>query len=110
MWEEKAFEHAQKEQPMECCGLLVKDQGKLDYWPCRNVAFKHDVANFVIEPDDWALCEDSVDEIIGIVHSHPEGEFKFSDNDIASCNYLDVPFYLVEPSTQSIIHIEPQKL
>ena len=32
---------------------------------------------------------------------------KFSDNDIASCNYLDVPFYLVDPSTQSLslIHI-----
>jgi len=35
--------------------------------------------------------------------------FEFSDNDIASCNYLDVPFYLVEPETQSIIHIEPQE-
>ena len=52
MWKEKAFEHATKEQPLECCGILVKDKGELDYWPCRNVAFKHDVANFVIEPDD----------------------------------------------------------
>tara|TARA_R100000329_G_scaffold141291_2_gene124030 strand:- start:584 stop:931 length:348 start_codon:yes stop_codon:yes gene_type:complete len=108
MWKEKAFEHAQKEQPLECCGLLVKDKGKLDYWPCRNVAFKHDVANFVIEPDDWALCEDSVDEIIGIVHSHPNFDMNFSPADIASCNALDLRFYLVNPDTKTTIYIDPE--
>ena len=108
MWKEKAFEHAITEQPLECCGLLVKDKGELDYWPCRNVAFKHDVANFVIEPDDWATCEDNVDEIIGIVHSHPNFDMNFSPADIASCNALELRFYLVNPNTKSIIYIDPE--
>ena len=89
---------------------MAKNKGKLEYWECRNVAKDNPEYSFVIDPLDWADCEDNVEEIIGIIHSHPEGDLKFSDNDIASCNYLDIPFYLVDPKTQSIIHIEPEQL
>ena len=109
MWKAKAFEHAVTEQPIECCGLLVKDKGKLDYWPCKNISFKHAVSNFVIDPNDWATCEDNVDEIIGIVHSHPEFNMDFSPQDIASCNALGLRFYLVNPITKSIIYIDPEE-
>ena len=109
-WKLDAFDHAKECQPKECCGILAKNKGQLEYWKCNNVAKNNPEYSFVIEPLDWAECEDNVDEILGIVHSHPEGEFNFSENDIASCNYLDVPLYLVEPSTQSIIHIKPQEL
>ena len=109
-WKLDAFNHAKECEPLECCGILAKNKGQLEYWKCNNVAKNDPKYSFVIEPLDWAECEDNVDEILGIVHSHPEGEFKFSENDIASWNYLDVPFYLVEPSTQSIIHIDPQEL
>ncbi|BCV05749.1 MAG: hypothetical protein CM15mV115_250 [Caudoviricetes sp.] len=43
---------------------------------------------FIIDPDDWADCEDN-GEIIGIVHSHPTGFIYPSDNDKASCEFLD---------------------
>ena len=55
-----------------------------------------------------ALVVEDKGEILGIVHSHPTGEFIFSETDIASCNYLDVDFYLVDPDTQSIISIKPE--
>lgn len=109
-WKQEAFNHAVESMPLECCGILAKNNGQLEYWKCKNIAKDNPEYSFVIEPLDWANCEDSVDEIVGIVHSHPEGEFQFSENDIASCNYLGVPFYLVEPKTQSIIQIEPQEL
>ena len=109
-WKIDAFNHAEESKPLECCGILAKKNNKFLYWKCNNVAKDNPEYSFVIDPLDWADCEDNVDEIHGIVHSHPEGEFRFSDNDIASCNNLDVPFYLVEPSTQSIINIDPQEL
>ena len=109
-WKLDAFSHAEECQPYECCGILAKTKNKLEYFACKNIAFDQPEYSFVIDPIDWANCEDSVDEIVGIVHSHPDGELKFSETDIASCNFLDVPFYLVEPATQSIIHIEPEKL
>ena len=89
--------------------FLVKNNKEI-FWKCKNIAFEFKATSFVIDPLDWADCEDNVEEIIGIIHSHPEGDLKISDNDIASCNYLDIPFYLVDPKTQSIIHIEPEQL
>ena len=56
-----------------------------------------------------ATCEDNVDEIIGIVHSHPEFNMDFSPQDIASCNALGLRFYLVNPITKSIIYIDPEE-
>ena len=109
-WKQDAFNHAVECQPFECCGILAKNNGKLEFWKCKNIAKDNPEYSFVIDPLDWALCEDSVEEIVGIIHSHPEGKFEFSENDIASCNYLDIPFYLVDPTTQSIINIEPKKL
>ena len=43
-----------------------------------------------IDTDDWVECEDSVDDIIGIVHSHPDNELQFSLSDKISCKNLDL--------------------
>ena len=109
-WKKDAFNHAVSCQPFECCGILTKTDGITKYWECKNIAYQHPEYSFVIDPIDWANVEDSVDEIIGVVHSHPDGELKFSETDIASCNFLEIRFYLVEPSTQSIIYIDPEVL
>ena len=106
-WSQAAFEYAKECEPNECCGLLYKEEGQVKYGPCFNLAFDNPELSFVIEPLDWKKYEDK-GEILGIVHSHPTGEFKFSETDIASCNYLDVDFYLVDPVTQSIISIKPE--
>ena len=106
-WKELAFKHASECKPYECCGLLYKEENEIKYGPCKNLAFDKPEFSFVIEPLDWKKYED-IGEIIGIVHSHPEGEFKFSETDIASCNYLDIDFYLVDPDSQSIISIKPK--
>ena len=109
MWKKKAFEHAKNEQPKECCGLLYIKNNKKDYWPCKNIAYEFQAENFVIDPDDWAKCEDNVDEILGIVHSHPNFNMDFSPVDINSCNHMALRFYLVNPITKSIIYIDPEK-
>ena len=89
------------------CQNLIKKQDNIIYGPCRNLAKENPEFSFVIDPDDWAHYEDQ-GEVIGIVHSHPDGELKFSETDIASCNHLDVDFYLVCPETEQVISIKPE--
>ena len=51
-----------------------------------------------------------MDEIIGIVHSHPDNELVFSETDKISCKVLELTFYLVEPASDRIIKIEPSEV
>ena len=92
IWATDAFDHATEVYPEECCGLIVNVDGVDIYWKCKNISEAYKEKSFVIDPLDWADCEDNVDEIHGIVHSHPEGEFRFSDNDIASLQLFRCAF------------------
>ena len=76
-WKKFAFAHAKKCEPAECCGMLIKKQDNIIYCPCRNLASEDPKFSFVIDPDDWADYEDQ-GEVIGIVHSHPNGDFGLS--------------------------------
>ena len=70
-WKEQAATHADKQAPKESCGLLAIIKGKETYWPCKNLSESPDEF-FVIDPDNWADCEDE-GELIGIIHSHAFG-------------------------------------
>ena len=111
-WKKEAFSHAVSCQPLESCGLLYTVNGETKYGACKNLAYENADTSFIIDPQDWVQYEDLADEnngeIIGIVHSHPDGDMNFSETDISSCNYLEVDFYLVDPQTESIISIKPQ--
>jgi len=112
-WKQDAFDHAVSCQPYESCGILYTNKKEINYGPCKNLAYEEPETSFVIDPLDWIKYEDIADdnegEIIGIVHSHPNGQLVFSETDIASCNYLEVDFYLVDPLSESIISIKPEK-
>jgi|TARA_R100000455_G_C6269095_1_gene124656 proteasome lid subunit RPN8/RPN11 len=91
-WKDKAAEYAIQCLPKESCGLLAIINGKETFWPCRNLAETPE-EYFVIEPEDWADCEDR-GELIGVVHSHPYGSAFPSEADKASCEYLELPFHI----------------
>jgi proteasome lid subunit RPN8/RPN11 len=91
-WKNLFCEYAKKECPNEACGLLAIIKGKETFWPCKNLAVgKHEF--FIIDPDDWAECEDT-GEIIGVIHSHPKGAATPSDTDRAACEHLGFPYYI----------------
>ena len=108
-WATEAFKHATECYPEECCGLVLDIDGTLTYWKCKNISKAYKEKSFVIDPIDYADGED-LGEVLGIIHSHPDGEMVFSHADRMACKYLDLPFYLVEPKSKSIIVVYPSEI
>ena len=110
IWKQEAIEHAKQCDPEESCGIVGIKNNKEEYYPCRNISNEFKAESFVIEPLDWAEVEDSVDEIIGIVHSHPQDILEFSESDKYSCKAIDLIFYLVSPKSDKIAVIKPDEI
>lgn len=86
--------HSLEARPNEACGLLVDDAGSglpgiegpgvsgrgLRYYIARNVA-ENPLASFMVDPDDQLSAASSGRAIVGLVHSHPDGESRPSDWD-----------------------------
>ncbi len=104
-WKDFAIEHAKKDAPNEACGLVGIYKGKEKYYPCKNLA--DDLGEqFIICPDAWADAEDEA-EIVAVFHSHSNVPPTASQADLASCEYLDLPFYIVTPETEQWNYYEP---
>ena len=104
----QAIAHAKEEAPNECCGLFLKTENGLEYFRCKNVAYEFEMGSFIIDPLDFADGEDR-GEVLGVVHSHPQNVLEFSEEDVASCNSVQIPFYLVCPDLDKMIVIEPKE-
>ena len=91
-WKESFKKYAKAQAPNEACGLLAIIEGKKAFWPCKNLA-EGRFEFFMLDPDDWAECEDT-GEVIGVIHSHPVGAATPSDTDRAACEHLGFPYYI----------------
>jgi len=109
-WKQDAIEHAKQCEPEESCGIVAIKNNQEKYYPCTNISNDFKVDSFVIDPLDWAEVEDSVDKIIGIVHSHPQDVLEFSESDKYSCKAIDLTFYLVSPKSDKIVVIRPDEI
>lgn len=95
---------AKEESPFECCGLIGRIDQELKYFPCRNTS--EDPENcFAL--DGYEIVEDSCDEVVGLVHSHPNGPLGFSIADQLACRRSGLSWVLVDPSTESWDYCEP---
>ena len=110
IWKQDAIEHAKQCEPEESCGIVAIKNNQEKYYPCKNISNDFKVDSFVIDPLDWAEVEDSVDKIIGIVHSHPQNVLEFSESDKFSCKAIDLTFYLVSPKSDKIAVIKPEEI
>ena len=109
-WKQDAINHAKECDPDEACGVVAIKDHKEIYFPCKNISNEFKAESFVIDPLDWADIEDTVDEIVGIVHSHPQDILEFSETDRFSCKAIDLPFYLVSPKSDKIAVIRPEEI
>ena len=104
-WKIDAEKHAIECLPDESCGLLALIKGEQRYWPCKNLSVEN-FEYFVIDPDDWAECEDT-GEIIGLIHSHPTGSIHPSETDLASCEFIGLKWHIYSPALKDWYSFEP---
>ena len=109
-WKQDAINHAKKCDPEESCGIVAIKNKKQKYYPCRNISNEFKVNSFVMNPLDYAAVEDATDEIIGIVHSHPQNILEFSAADKYSCKAINLIFYLVSPKSDKISVMTPDEI
>ena len=98
-WKDDALLHANEQDPKESCGLLLNIRGKEKYFPCQNLSITSHQC-FIMNPEDFVVG-DSLGEIIGIVHSHPTTPPVASEADKISCEQSNLPWYIVNPKTET---------
>jgi proteasome lid subunit RPN8/RPN11 len=85
------YKHLCSEYPREGCGILSVRKGRLEWTPTRNLAVNEE--DFILDSLEFMKIRKYAD-IVGIVHSHPDCSPKPSSADIASCNALQIPYYI----------------
>ena len=94
----RMVEHAQKEKPLECCGLLEgNDQTVQEIFETQNVA-KSPVL-FSMDPKEELMVLEEMDnqsmEIIAIYHSHPHTIPFPSEADVKMAFSFNVPLVII---------------
>ena len=104
-WKEAALNHAETEDPKESVGLLLNIKGKERYYPCRNLSAQSD-EYFILDPEDY-IKGSNLGEITAIIHSHPDTPPVASQADKMSCEQTKLPWYIVNPKTETWGYYEP---
>ena len=108
---EAILQHAKDDAPNEACGLIAMLNAKMVYYPRENIcAFAEEAFGL----DGYAEIEDKMDElggeIIGLVHSHPEGGCDFSSLDLKACRISDLEWVVVDPTSEEWGYCSPSEV
>ena len=111
---EAMVDHARRDAPLECCGLLAAWHGTIDQAiPTRNL--KASPVEFLIDPLDHvrALKRTRTEgrEVIGAYHSHPRSAAIPSPTDLAEAHYEEFLYVIVslagDPPDVRAYHLAP---
>jgi len=85
----------------ECCGLLAGRDGIIaEVFAARNVA-RDRAKGYEIAPEDLFRLMREIRgaglDLLGIYHSHPNGENKPSPRDIERAYYPDAAYFIISP-------------
>ena len=92
------IDHARRDAPLECCGLLAAQSGTIDEAiPTRNL--KASRVEFLIDPLDHvrALKRTRAEgrDVVGAYHSHPRSAAIPSPTDLAESHYEEFLYVIV---------------
>jgi [CysO sulfur-carrier protein]-S-L-cysteine hydrolase len=94
------IEHAKREHPQECCGLLLGSRREIQFAvPMRNVAasatrYRIDDASHIELRRVVRAVRPRLD-IVGVYHSHPTGPVQPSATDIDEAMYPEWAYFIV---------------
>jgi proteasome lid subunit RPN8/RPN11 len=92
-------EHAFREGPAECCGLLSGRNGLITEWhPLRNAAPDPKTRYFAAPEDLFAAMRavrESGRQLMGIYHSHPKAPAYPSQADVEMAFYPGVAYFII---------------
>jgi proteasome lid subunit RPN8/RPN11 len=91
-------QHALRERPNECCGLLLGKKGIIEEsQPCTNE--RESPVEFSIPAEElfefFRRLRQENKELMGIYHSHPNGKPVPSDRDIKDFHYQGTSYWIV---------------
>jgi proteasome lid subunit RPN8/RPN11 len=95
--------HTEACWPEEACALLIGQYVQNQHWIVNHVELAENIAEnksryFEIDPTSRVKVEmnmlSEIDEVIGIFHSHPEGQATLSDTDLKNMTEPDL-FWLI---------------
>ena len=99
--------HFEEYYPREGCGILGVIKGKLQWFPCKNVAGNNE--DFIIDSKQYIDIARKCD-IVGIVHSHPDASPEASISDIKNCDTLEIPYYIFSYPEMELNKITPKNI
>ncbi len=94
-------EHAERESTRECCGLLAGRSGVITHlFRAENVAVDP-TRNYEIAPKEIVRLMREFRrkglELLGVYHSHPNGENEASPRDIELAYYSEAAYFILSP-------------
>ena len=97
---EGLHDHACREQPNECCGLLIGTAELIERCaPARNL--RASPTRYLIDPEDHFAALRSARargwEVVGAYHSHPHGAPVPSPTDVREATYREFVYVIVSP-------------
>ena len=97
---EGLLDHARREQPNECCGLLIGTAELIERCaPARNL--RASPTRYLIDPADHFAALRSARrrgwEVVGAYHSHPHGAPVPSLTDVREATYRGFVYVIVSP-------------
>lgn len=99
--------HFAEADPEEACGIIAVKLGKLQWFPCENIA-ENKLEFFAFNAKQYIKIARESD-IIGIVHSHIGESCEPSEWDIEMCNSLGITYYIFNfPNLDSYV-LEPKE-
>ena len=92
-------EHARREHPAECCGLLSGKNGSItDIHPVRNDADKPETRYFATPEDLFAAMRrirEAGQSFLGVYHSHPRTPAYPSASDVEMAFYPEAYYFII---------------
>jgi [CysO sulfur-carrier protein]-S-L-cysteine hydrolase len=94
--------HAERDSRLECCGLLAGGDGAITNAFAATNAAADTAKNYEIAPEELFRLMREIRTagmaLMGIYHSHPNGDNVPSPRDVERAYYPDVAYFIVSPN------------